>query len=273
MIRRRTRPSKPPAEGRDVAAAAPNQPVGKPERRAHRIATWWKQVTLPNKIAIVIPLAGAIIAGVFGLIPAVASRLTQDDPLALVDVTVQDLEHYWALVDVKVRSTADEPSFAKKAAIKIIDSRRIEYCHAPAPQKITETYDVDLPAELPEYPHTVSVDISQQIGPKEVDRFAFKLGTQGVGERELGATVYLFQLRIYYNEGGDTYLESSPLLAYVAYPWGAGASYSVRDERTASCLRRNANDLAVITRNTAYRSARLDNLVQEYQSIVSKLTP
>jgi hypothetical protein len=252
-----TRRPKPPAE----------EPAKAPAPRS--IVTWWRQVSVPNKIAIVVPLVGALVAGVFGLAPVLVSRLTQDDPLALVDVTVQDLEQPWALVDIKVRSTGDEPSFAKRAEIKIIDSRRLEYCDAPFPQEITETYDVDLPAEPAEYPHVVSVDIAQQIGPKQVDRFALKLGTRGAGERELGATVYLFQVRIYYNEG-DTHLDSPSLLAHVAYPWGAAAATSFHDERTASCVRRNAADLATLTSGSAYRSARLTDLTRQYQEAAAK---
>jgi len=215
----------------------------------------------------VIPLVGALTAGLFGLVPVVAAQLAKDDQLALVDVTVQDLEEITALVDVKVRSTGHETSFAKRAEFTILDSRRLEYCSAPLPVEITKTYLVDLPAEPPDYPHQVSVGIEQSIGPKEVDRFAFELGTKGVGDHELGATVYLLRLRIYYNEGDDTYLESPRFLAHVSYPWGAGALATARDERTRSCLRRNAHDLATITDNTAYRSARLTALVADYQRL------
>ena len=243
-------------------------------RGVARAAGWWRGMSQTNKIAIAVPIVSTLVAGVVSIavviVPAAFSALTKDDTLGLVDVTVHDLAEASATVDVKVRSTGNSVSYAKRAEIEVADSRRIDSCTAPFPVPSSYTYDIDLPAEPSDLPQKFAIEISQAIEPGKVDRFAFRLGTKGVGEHILGATVYLFRLRIVFNEGYDNYLESDPILAYVEYPWGMAANTTANDERTRDCIKSNARDLADLANTSALRSTNFDNLVKKYQETVAR---
>lgn len=263
-------PGIPPSDGPE-----PNNPP--PEEPRSRFRHWWASLSQTNKVAVAIPLACALIAGfvalVTAMLPQIITALSRDDALELVDATVLDFEpnEIAAIVDIKVRSSAEQVAFAKRADIVIRDARQIEFCPLPSPQGITYSYDVTLPALPGNLPFTVSKQISQALKPSESDRFVLKLGTEGFGKYTIGGTVYLFTVRIYYNEGEDTYVESRPLLAYVAYPSKPLGATVVDSPEWRNCIRTNAANLKDLTGQDAFRSEGLSKLAEQYEEAAAKL--
>lgn len=243
----------------------------RPSRLA-RAAKWWKSASQANRIAIAVPLATTLVAGVVSIVVAVVPAVLNDnDTLSLVDVSIRDLEQgkYTADIDVNVRSTGDEVSYIKGVELEILDSRRIDSCIVPLPVPISVTYDIVLPAEAADLPQSIPYKLYHSIEPGKVDRFVLRLGTPGAGDNIVGATVYRFRLRIPYNEGSSTHLESDPLLAYVKYPYAApiGTTGGGTDR---DCVKRNARDLSDLAKTDGVRSAEFDSFVADYVARASK---
>lgn len=252
----------------------PSRPSEEPRSRFRR---WWASLSQTNKVAVAIPLTCVLIAGFVALVTAILphtiTALSRDDALELVDATVLDFEpnEKASIVDIKVRSRAEQVAFAKRADIVIRDARQLKFCPSPSPQGITYSYDVALPALPDKLPFIVSTRISQALKPNESDRFVLKLGTEGFGEYTIGATIYLFTVRIYYNEGEDTYVESRPLSTYVQYPSQPLGMAVIDSPEFRNCIRTNAANLQDLTGQDAFRSEGLSNLADEYKEAAANL--
>lgn len=243
-----------------------------PEESRSRIRRWWVPLSQGNKIAIATAVLAGCVALIAAILPQIVTTASREDALELVDATVLDFEpgEDAAVVDIKLRSGADQVAFAKRVDIVISDARQIEFCPMPLAQEITYSYDVALPALPGKLPFTVSKPISQALGPNDSDRFVLKLGTEGLGGYTIGGTVYLFKLRLYYNEGEGTYLDSGPLLAYVSYP-SEPRGYSVIDSpEWRNCVKQNAANLEDLVEQDAYRSEGLSKLAEDYKEAVAE---
>jgi subtilisin family serine protease len=66
------------------------------------------------------PHVAGLVALVIAILPQAITALSGDDALELVDATVLDFEEndYAAIVDIKVRSRAEQVAFAKRADIE-----------------------------------------------------------------------------------------------------------------------------------------------------------
>lgn len=266
------------ADEPDIPPSDDSEPNNRPSEEPRSwFRRWWVSLSQNNKIAVAIPIVCALIAGFVALtaaiLPQIITALSHDDALELVDATVLDFEpdEKASIVDIKVRSRAEQVAFAKRADIVIRDARQLKFCPSPSPQGITYSYDVALPALPDNLPLTVSKQISQALKPNESDRFVLKLGTEGFGADTIGATVYLFTVRIYYNEGEDTYVESRPLLAYVQYPSQPLGMTVIDSPKFRDCIGTNAASLQHLTGQDAFRSEGLSNLADEYKEAAANL--
>ncbi|MEU7607433.1 hypothetical protein [Streptomyces sp. NPDC041003] len=206
-----------------------------------RIRIWWRTLSTTEKTGIAIPLICAIAAGVFGTIHLIIPHIfsNNDAEPTFVDVGMRGEKNGPTVADIKIRNKGKEVAFIKGAEIEILDSRYLDYCPQASPVPASFTYEIELPAPPTKYPHVSSIPLSQEVKSGQTDRFEIKLGTGTAGIP--GGVLYHFKVRLKYNEGERTHIESEPQIAYVNYPTIIAGStpLGLGDKSFRECNKRN----------------------------------
>lgn len=204
-------------------------------------------------IVLIIAAAAVGLTGTSGASPASAEN--PDAVIELVEVRVVD-DDKLPKVEFKVRNVGNRVAFMKEAIFYVFESRSIPFCPLPYAVPVSHVYDVELPAEPPSKPHTVSVAIAQAVSPNGVDRFQFRVGTAGLGDRNMGWTIYQFKVELLYN--ADKRVLSDNILMMVPYPYEA-LGFTVVPE-LAECFRRNEKNMRYMLGLPGTRSKKLEEM-------------
>jgi hypothetical protein len=127
---------------------------------------------------------------------AYSDQVNLDGEIKLVDVLIDD-EAEKPTVDIKVRNPSNNVVLVKSASVEVLKRWDISASGRPSALPISGTYDILLSGAEKEQR---TVPISQQIKPKEADRFALSIGSTHAPYPYLGLFLYLIEIRLVYNE-------------------------------------------------------------------------
>ena len=133
-----------------------------------------------------------------------AKPINPDEKVSLVDISISQSNEF-PILDIKILNNTENTIFFKEIELEIIDKWIIHQEIMPKKVPVSWVYDIVLPEN--KYQKTVG-KISQEISAKTTDRFGLKL--KGVSNTTFGLTLYLFKIKLIYNE--DNKFLISPLM-------------------------------------------------------------
>ena len=137
------------------------------------------------------------------------------DSLKLVDVSIEERENENPRIDIKVRNIGNKVAYLKKAEFQIMKMGIIRVAGVRFEAiPVTWTYDVGVSKD--NTPYTKTISISQSVGPNEVDRFQFVIGTEYMDVYVSETLVYM-KIILFYNET-DEQLITPPMLLSIPMP-------------------------------------------------------
>ncbi len=149
-----------------------------------------------------------------------------DSSLKIVDISIDDSNRGFPIMDIKLRNTLQETAFLKEVQI---DVQKIFYvipeCRYDAIPS-SGHYDIFLPIKTT--PYSQSVSISQSIKSNEVDRFNITLGNNSPYP-SLGSYIFMIKPKIKFNENGEQ--EGKKMIFSAEGIWGSGLDCSKRLDR------------------------------------------
>jgi len=159
------------------------------------IALFKKQ---PNWLKVVIITGFFVIVSAFiGQIQFCPGKISKAK-VKIVDLSIRDDQMSTTIFDIKVRNIGDMPAFIKKAEFQVNKIWEIDRNYLLSPVPVTQTYDAELPNK--EIPYKTSINSSQNIDGKDVDRFHIKVGCKDLS---LAILLYEVIVRLIYNESNE----------------------------------------------------------------------
>lgn len=250
-----------------------DQPVDKVDAARKRI------LGLLSRVPTLVKAIAALIAAVLVILGAAAGSLRlvtdQEDTiyggdtvLRIVDILPEGFSES-VTVELKIRNAGGSVAFLKEAEFLFSDVQANPLCAYPTAVPVSATYDVELPSAMPA--SAVSTKISQSIGPNEVERFVLRVGTSF--DDPGGWVLYRFRIRLYYNEGRENYVDTSPIILAVPAPWDIGGLFSPGgdDERGVPCWKRRIDSTLPILEQDGIRHPDLETLEKDLKRLQEEI--
>ena len=140
---------------------------------------------------------------------ALESASCANGPLRLVDISIEEPESGFPILDIKLRNVGKEVIFLKRAEFKIIRIGKLRNPMIARYKLVRVSWNYNVKFDTTKEGLTINYGISQYIKSNDIDRFTFTIA-QDDGDPVL-PTLYYFTLTLIFNED-DSKLVSQPII-------------------------------------------------------------